>query len=244
MNRFAILAMASALAVGGCGGAKDAGSKDDGTAAATIKPASGASWIDTTSETADGGMLRGNPNAAVKLMEYGALSCPHCAKFAADSDEALRKYIEKGTVSYELRTFLIHPQDVPASLLARCNGAGAFFAIADQMFATQNDWLGKSASITPADQQGWSKMTPNQVALELAGKLGLIDFVKQRGIPEDKAKACLADPAGIATLEKIVKEASDKYQISATPTFIINGVKVENVGTWADLEPKLRDAGA
>jgi protein-disulfide isomerase len=26
----------------------------------------------------------GNPNAPVKMVEYGSLSCPHCAKLAQD----------------------------------------------------------------------------------------------------------------------------------------------------------------
>lgn len=241
MNKLMILGAVSVLALGGCNKAADAPTK---AVEAPVTAPAGTSWTETTSVTPDGGMLMGNPAAAVKLIEYGALSCPHCAKFSIDSAEGLKALISKGTVSYELRTFLIHPQDVPASLLARCNGAGPFFAIAEQMFATQNDWLSKSSTITAADQASWAAMTPNQVAASMADKLGLVEFVQQRGIPADKARACLADPEGVKTLEKIAKVATDDFKVSGTPTFIINGQVVPNVTTWADLEPELKKAGA
>ena len=241
MNKLMILGAVSVLALGGCNKTADTSAT---TAQSSVAAPAGTSWTETTSVTPDGGMLMGNPAASVKLVEYGALSCPHCAKFSIDSAEGLKTLISKGTVSYELRTFLIHPQDVPASLLARCNGAGPFFAIAEQMFATQNDWLSKSSTITPADQQSWATMTPNQVAASMADKLGLVEFVQQRGIPADKAKACLADPEGVKTLEKIAKVANDEFKISGTPTFIINGQVVPNVTTWTDLEPELKKAGA
>ncbi len=241
MNKFLMLGAVSLMALTGCNKTADSPAK---APQSQVAAPAGTAWTETTSVTPDGGMLMGNPAAAVKLLEYAALSCPHCAKFSVDSAEGLKALVAKGTVSYELRTFLIHPQDVPASLLARCNGAGPFFAIAEQMFVTQNDWLAKSSTITAADQQSWATMSPNQVAASMAEKLGLVEFVQQRGIPADKAKSCLADPEGVKTLEKIAKVATDEYKISGTPTFIINGKVVPNVTTWADLEPQLKLAGA
>ena len=241
MNKIMILGTMSLLALSGCNKAAETPTK---AAQAPVTAPVGTSWTETTSLTPDGGMLMGNPSAPLKLLEFASLTCPHCAKFSADSSEGLKALVAKGTVSYELRTFLIHPQDVAASLLARCNGAGPFFAIAEQMFATQNDWLAKSSTITQADQQSWASMTPNQVAASMADKLGLVEFVQQRGIPADKARACLADPEGVKVLAKIAKVATDEYKISGTPTFIINGKVVTDVTTWADLEPQLKKAGA
>ena len=241
MNKIMSIGAASLLALAGCN--KTADTASDAPQAPVTAPA-GTSWVDTTSVTADGGMLMGNPSAPVKLLEFGALSCPHCAKFSRDSAEGLKALVAKGTVSYELRTYLIHPQDLPESLLARCNGAGPFFAIAEQMFATQDDWMAKSSTITAADQQSWTTMTPNQMAASMADRLGLVEFVQQRGIPADKARACLADPKGAEALKKIVDMANNEFKITGTPTFIINGLTVPNVTTWADLEPQLKKAGA
>ena len=56
---------------------------DEGKAAgpvAAVAPPAGKAWVDVIAKTADGaGVVMGNPNAAVKIVEYGSLSCPHCA---------------------------------------------------------------------------------------------------------------------------------------------------------------------
>ena len=238
-----ILVLPLLALVAGCGDKGSNGSAPAAPAAAVAAPA-GTQWSTTFAETADGGMLMGNPKAAVKLIEYGALSCPHCARFSKDSRDALRRMIDRGTISYELRTFLIHPQDVPATLLARCNGAQSFYAMAEQMFDSQDIWLAKSSTITQADQQAWTAMTPNAMAAAMADKLGLVDFVQQRGVGGAKAKACLADPKDMAKLERIVKVATDEYQIQGTPTFIVNGRVVPETTQWDKLLPVLKSAGA
>lgn len=241
MKRIALVVPLLALAA--CGSSDNVTAPVAAKAAPVAAPA-GTSWSTTFAETPDGGVLMGNPNAAIKLIEYGALSCPHCAHFSKESRDGLRAYVDRGIVSYELRTFLIHPQDLPASLLARCNGPQTFFAMAEQMFDTQDDWLAKSSTITAADQQAWQTFTPNQVAAAMADKLGLVEFVRQRGVSTERAKACLADKAGVDRLDKLVKVATDQFNIQSTPTFIINGQVVPDTSSWAQLEPRLKAAGA
>ena len=48
----------------------------------------------------------------------------------------------------------------------------------------------------------------------------------------------------VAVLEKVAKEGQEQFQISGTPTFIINGEKALDIGTWDKLEPALIAAGA
>jgi protein-disulfide isomerase len=201
-------------------------------------------WLETAAVTPEGGMLLGNPAAKVKLIEYGALTCSHCADFARDSHEGLRAMIAKGTVSYEFRNFLLNPIDVPAAILARCGGPGPFFPIADQLFAAQSEWLGATKSITEQEQAAWQNLSPQQLSQVLADKLGLVNFVRERGIGLEKANACLADKAAFDTLTNIQKTAVDQFKVSGTPTFIINGQVAEGIGDWKKLEPALRAAGA
>lgn len=243
MKKLVFLGAFSALALAGCGGGTDTKNGASTAAAGPAAPA-GTIWAETTSKSADGGMLMGNPNAAVKLVEYGALTCGHCATFSKDAMPKLREYINKGTVSYEFRNFLLNPLDVPAALAARCGGAGPFFPIAEGLFETQAEWLGRTKDITEAEGAKLTSMPPEQAAGMLATKLGLDTFVQQRGVSADKLKACLADKAAIDELVQITSRGQKDFKVAGTPTFVINGITVENVGTWADLEPKLRDAGA
>ena len=134
--------------------------------------------------------------------------------------------------------------DIPAALLARCSGAGPFFPLAEQLFAAQRDWLGKAQALTAEDQKALQAMTPAQLPSALADKLGLVEFVRQRGIPEEKAKACLADAKAIDALVAMTDKGVREFKVQGTPTFVINGVTQENTSNWELLKPKLIDAGA
>ncbi len=147
-----LLATSALLLVTACNEktADKSGSAGDGAA---VSAPAGAKWTETTAVTPDGGMLMGNPNAPVKLIEYGALTCSHCAEFSEQSSVELKAMIDKGSVSYEFRTFLLNGLDIPAALLARCSGAGPFFPLSEQLFAAQRDWLGKAQALTAEDQR-------------------------------------------------------------------------------------------
>jgi protein-disulfide isomerase len=240
MTRTAMMLAAAGAVVllAGCNKQVALPEKESTTVAATGK------WLETTAVTPEGGMLMGNPAAKVKLIEYGALTCSHCADFAKESHDELRAMIAKGTVSYEFRNFLLSAIDVPAAILARCGGPGPFFTIADQLFATQPQWLGATRDITAAEQAQWTSFPAEQLAQVLADKLGLVTFVRERGISIDKAKACLSDKAGYDTLTQLQKTAVDQFKVTGTPTFIINGLVVPNAGNWERLEPALKAAGA
>ena len=244
MMKTSLMMAAAALALlAGCSKGEDAGGNAV-AAGPTVAAAKGTEWTATVSQTPEGGFVMGNPNAAVKLIEYGAFSCSHCAEFSEKSKDGLKALVNKGTVSYEFRNFLLNIIDVPAAIAVRCGGPQPFFQISEQLFAAQRDWLGKTSSITPEEQAAFSKMTPVQTSAALAAKLELDKFVQQRGVPSEKLKACLADAPAIDALGKISQEGQAKFQISGTPTFIINGQVVKDANTWDKIEPMLKAAGA
>ena len=74
------LAVAAAL-LAGCGSGED-GSVPQGEVAAAVEAPAGQQWFDVVATTPEGGWLVGNPNAPVKLVEYGSVTCPACAAFA------------------------------------------------------------------------------------------------------------------------------------------------------------------
>ena len=237
-----LLAASALLALSACD--KDVTGQTGTKEVAGVAAPAGTNWNETYSATADGGMLKGNPNAEIKLAEYGALTCSHCAEFAEASREELGAMIASGKVSYEFRPFMLNVMDVPAALLARCGGPGPFFPISDQLFATQMEWLGKAQSITPAEQAQWANLQPEQLAPQLAAKLGLIEFVQARGIGADKAQACLSDRKAIDQLGEISQRAQSEFNVTGTPTFVINGKTVPNSADWKTLLPALKAAGA
>ncbi|MCA1653471.1 MAG: DsbA family protein, partial [Sphingomonadales bacterium] len=91
--------------------------------AAPVAAPNGGDWTTVVSRTPAGGFVMGNPNAKVKLIEYGSLTCPHCAEFEEKGGKPLiDNYVKKGLVSFEFRNFVRDPYDITAALIARCGG--------------------------------------------------------------------------------------------------------------------------
>ena len=238
-----LIAAAAALALTACGSGDTTGVTQGEPLAKVTAPA-GKAWADVVSKTEADGYKMGNPDAKLQLVEYGAITCPGCAQFSVQSTEELRKIIDTGVVAFEFRPFLVHgAQDIPGFLLAQCSGPEAFHPLIEQLYADQANWLGNMSSITEADQQTLAKMTPPQVSTFLGTKMKLIEFVKARGISEDQAKSCLGDAKAIDGLIKVTEKGSKEDNVTGTPSFLLNGSKID-AGSWTQVKSKLVEAGA
>lgn len=237
-----LIAASATLALAACGGG-DSNEVPKGEPIAKIAPPAGKIWSETVVKTEAGGFKMGNPDAKLQLIEYGAITCPGCAQFANESTEELKKIVDTGVVAMEFRPFLVHGvQDIPGFLLSQCSGPEAFYPLSEALFADQPNWLGKMAGITEAEQQAAAKMTPAEVSTFLGTRMGLIEFVQQRGISADQAKACLADSKAIDALIKLTEQGG-KDGVTGTPYFTLNGAPL-NVGAWTQVKSKLVEAGA
>ncbi len=240
---YLILASAALLATA-CNAEKGAGNTaaPEVTAAPVAAPNNG-DWSTIVTKTAEGGFLMGNPNAKVKLVEFGSMTCPHCAEFEEQGAKALiDNYVKKGLVSYEFRNYVRDPFDVTASLVARCGGEAGFFGLTRGLYAEQRDWVGKIQAADPAKMQALQTMPPAQQFATIADIAGLKQFAAMRGVPRAKADACLADEAAVNQLVQMNSDAQSTYNIPGTPSFLINGTLVENTAAWAQLEPKIKEA--
>jgi protein-disulfide isomerase len=114
--------------------------------------------------------------------------------------------------------------------------------VTEQLFASQNEWLGGSDGADAGRPAGSADDDPAQVAVTMGEKAGLIQFAKMRGIPEGKARTCLADAQATERLVAMTNEGAQKYQVAGTPSFIINGKLSDAGAEWAKLEPQIRQA--
>ncbi len=245
--RFAMAAILP-LALVACGDktAKNPAATDATADAASITAAAnpaGTNWAQVMVATPEGGFRVGNPDARVKLLEFASLTCPHCREFHEAGMATIRdKYVASGNVSYEFRNFVLNGPDFAASMLARCQGAEPFFGLLGAFMDDQAVWTEPFTKLSAQDNARLSAMPEDQQVAALA-QLGKLDeYVRARGIPRAKFDQCLADKSQLAQLTKLRSEATDKYKLTGTPGFIINGVTQEGVYTWADLEPKLKAA--
>jgi protein-disulfide isomerase len=240
---FAFLAL-PLLLVAGCGGKSDGGNTTPAAKVAATPPPAGQQWSDVVSTTPEGGYRMGNPKAPITLIEYGSRTCPHCAAFDQEGLPELKKdFVDTGKVSYEFRDFPVHAGlDMAPILLGRCVDPQSYFPMLDAMMANQQDFMAKLSGIDQKQAQG---MSPSQITVYLAQQLGYLDFVKARGVPQDKAMACLTDKRAIDGVASRTAAANQQYDISGTPTFILNGSKLpQSDDEWPELRSQLVAAGA
>ena len=240
--RFA-LAAPLALALAACGAGAEETGAIEGEAIAAIPAPEGTEWRSTATMTEDGGTLVGNPDAPLKLIEYGSLTCPTCARFSMEGGEPLLEYVDSGVVSFELRQFAIHgPLDLLLQRMTQCGPDEAVIPLSDQVWANYESIMEPIQTDQAAFEAAMQRPMEERFVVA-AEQMGYLDFFASRGISEDQGRACLADVASLEQMADYTQRYSSEFNITGTPTFKLNGRDVD-ANTWAALEPILQRAGA
>lgn len=238
---------AAALSLAACNKDKaapvDGGGEGPAVTAAPVAAPNNGDWATIVKATPEGGYLMGNPDAKVKLVEYGSLTCPHCAEFDETGVKPLiDNYVKKGLVSWEFRNFVRDPVDMTASIIANCGGEASFFGLTRSLYAEQSEWYGKIQSADQSRLQAIQNAAPAVQFATIADITGFLPWAAQRGLPRDKAQKCLSDQALTDKLVKMNADAISQYNLPGTPTFLINGNVVQDTATWDKLEPAIKRA--
>jgi protein-disulfide isomerase len=174
-------------------------------------------------------MTMGSPQAKVKVVEYASVACPICAHVNETVFPAFKaKYIDTGKVYYIYRPMLTGNETVAAAghLLARCSGKDKAFKVVDAIMRSQAEMGG--------EETGYANARP--VLQRIATSVGLSD---------DAFNKCIQDPKGLQELNDANATAMEKEGIKGTPTFVINGKKMDkipqNIGEFdALIQPQLK----
>ena len=244
MKPHALLACAVAVvAVAGCNKNQGNAVSNEPVKLTQVAPPPGGDWTQVVNAT-HAGFMMGNPNAKVKLIEIGALTCPHCRAFDEEGVPTLvDKYVKSGQVSWEFRPYLLHGLDLPAVLIARCNGAKTFFPLMRGIYKDQPLWLGKIQKVPEAQLDQAQNLPIKQQFVTLAQMAGLQDWAALRGVPQAKSNQCLADENEVNQLVQLSSDVSTEYpDFPGTPTFILNGKMLDKTASWEALEPQLKAA--
>ena len=141
-----------------------------------VPPPKGGDWSTVVAATPEGGFMMGNPQAKVKLIEYGSLTCPHCREFDEKAVPLLiANYVKTGVVSWEFRNYVRDAFDLTASLIARCNGKRAFSRCAVTLQG-QATWVAKVQATPPDQIEKLQNLPENQQFVELAKVAGFQDY--------------------------------------------------------------------
>jgi protein-disulfide isomerase len=232
------------LSLAGCNKKTEGGSTAANTSTVTItqaNPPPGGTWVDVVNATSAGFMM-GNPNAKVKLVEIGSLSCPHCKAFDDEGVPTLiDKYVKSGQVSWEFRPYIIHgPIDVAANLVLRCNGLKTFFPLMQALYKDQPVWMAKVQALPQDKLDQIQNLPPSQTFVAMANLLGLQEWAAARGVPQAKSNQCLSDQKMIDHEVQVTSDVGTQYpEFTGTPAFVINGKMLKDVAGWQKLKPEL-----
>ena len=146
----------------------------------------------------------GKAAAPVTMIEYASMTCTHCAHFHETTYPTLLKdYIDTGKVKFILREFPLDPLATAGFMLERCEGPDKRNAVIDLLFDKQQSWAFTDKPLE---------------ALE--------SVVKQTGMSKDKFEACLKDQKLYDQINEVRDRGGQKFGVTATPTFYVNGTKV------------------
>jgi protein-disulfide isomerase len=165
----------------------------------------------------DDDMALGSPQAAVTVIEYASPTCPHCARFNAQVFPAFKaKYVDTGKVRYVLREFPIHPNlDGVAFLLARCAGGERYFKVLDDVMRAQPEYFA-DPNFNDVSTRFYNVMMREAASL---------------GMSQGQAMACMSDSRAVDALNVRAAREGRQFDVHLTPTFVINGVKLEHPDT-------------
>jgi len=169
-------------------------------------------------------MSLGNANAPVRVIEYASVSCTHCAAWNKDVFPAFKaKYIDTGKVHYVFREFITAPPQLAAAgfLLARCAGKDKYFGVLDQVFHAQEEIFRTGDIRSP-----------------------LVAIAAQAGMNEQQLNACVGDEKALNELNARVEKWATTAKITGTPTFDINGKRLDGEQTLAALDKAIAEAQA
>ena len=163
----------------------------------------------------------GDPNAPVHIVEYSDFQCPFCLKFWSETEpQLIEEYVNTGKVYFEYRSFaFLGPESEWAAEGAYCAGdQNKFWEYHDTLFT---NWTGENAGDFTQDK--------------------LIQYAKALDLNMAEFEACLNEEKHKGTVEQD-KAQADADGVHATPTFFINGFKIEGAQPFDILKELIEQA--
>jgi protein-disulfide isomerase len=164
-------------------------------------------------------MALGKARAPIRIVEFGSMTCLHCAAFDENVFPMLRsKYIDTGKVHFVFREFPLDIKAASAAALARCIANGdteKFYATIDAIFKQQDAMLDQT-------------------------KETFLSIGKQNGLDDKAVDSCVGDQAAMDKLSADQSFATQKLKVEATPTFFINGKMVVGGMSFEEFEAILK----
>ena len=146
----------------------------------------------------------GNKDAKIIVIEYASMTCIHCANFHREVYPKIKEnYIDTNKIKFIFRDFPLDKQALFGSVLAKCAPKEKYFDFVKLILNTQKKWVSNDNTF--------------ENKLKNIGKLA--------GLNENKINTCFKDEQIVDSILKSRSNAEKKYNITSTPSLIINEKK-------------------
>jgi protein-disulfide isomerase len=174
-------------------------------------------------QTPEGYWYKGQAEAPVIVIEFGDYQCPSCGAAFQQLEPGIDKdYVNTGKIKFVFHNFplAIHPNAAPTAAAARCAGdQGKYWSMHDLLYARQSEWSDEADITTRLKTY--------------AGELSLDTTAFGTCVDNGKYKQAIQDAITDST----------KQGINATPTYLVDGKKVDANGLRAAIEAAVTAKG-
>ena len=146
----------------------------------------------------------GKPDAGVRIAEYFSMTCGHCGRFHRDTFPQVKKdLIDTGLIRFEMHPFPLDGLALRAHALCRTLTTDSYFKMVDTLLDNQESWIGAAEPVTE-----------------------LKKFAKFAGISSDTFDKMMQDRSFLEAIVQLRQDAVNRYEISSTPSFVVNEDKI------------------
>ena len=163
----------------------------------------------------------GDGNKKVTLIEYGDFQCPACYDYEPTMQAIREKY--KDEINFQFRNFplaQIHPNALAAHAAAEAaSRQGKFWEYHDLLYEEQKSW----STVSTNERSAVFEQYATQLELDL-----------------EQFRSDINDPGVRAIINADIKEGKS-IGATGTPTFVLNGKKLDKISADVDAFSKLID---
>jgi protein-disulfide isomerase len=193
-------------------------------AAATVTPAaaavSGTVDVAKALEVNADDRVEGKATAPVTIIEYASMTCPHCRDF---NNETLPKveeeWVQTGKARYVLRHLPWDDLAAAEAAVMRCADPAQYYPLAKAYFGAQEAIMKASSPLDEVKQ-----------------------IARFAGLDDASVQSCITDPANHKFITDMRNTAQTTLGVKGTPTFFINGERVDGEQSYDQMRPYLQKA--
>jgi protein-disulfide isomerase len=146
----------------------------------------------------------GDPKAPIKVVEFFSMTCGHCANFHNVTFPKVKSdMIERGLIQFEMRPFPLDGLALRAHALARSLPTTRYFLMVKALMSQHKQWVRAEDPLA-----------------------ALMKIARLAGISGAEFNKIMSNRALLEKLVEMRQTALDDWNVSSTPSFVINEDKV------------------